>query len=604
MTHDLLFPASFLDDPKLYFALLQTLLVVFTNCQGEILAQHLENLDKGLIDRVIEFSRHVAGSSQITAAYEYYGEASGLAAERAAVEVLLVIRDFQSKLMSYVKVIDEKTVIVAAVDKWVFERDVDRGFLGEALAWGLIFPYSPMINGEYLHQQEVKIKKRLILELMENLVLEFPELSFELRIKPEYFMFEVMMGRARIFPPMINNLGNFMREDSREERVNHTLRGYLEALEELEEEGTISLSKGYVRMSREFVENAQNPRVRLMNLSKNVPRALFTSALRIFPRILNALSQNREVLLNLQRATEVNSKSVCQIEIPEKYVYAPTASGLVSLANRTDIEAFAREVLHADKNAEITTEPVGGILNDVFLVKAYVQGKERKVIVKRFKDWSSVKWFPLTLWSAGTRTFAVLGRSRLERECAINQVLYSKGFDVPRLLHVSPNARLVFMDYVEGENASKTVKRLAEAKTAADTKKGLKIIERIGRKFAKVHALGIALGDTKPENILIGEHSEIYLMDFEQASRNGDKAWDVAEFLYYAGHDLPPLVETRTAELIAEAFIEGYVAAGGGVEVVRKAGNPKYTKVFSVFTFPHVMLAMSNVCRRAGGSKQ
>ncbi len=568
------------------------------------MAHYLENENRRLTEQILKFGRHVAGLNQITAAYIYGNDAFGMPGGKAVLEVLLVIRGFQSKLMSYVKIFDERTIIVVAADEWVFERDVDRGFLGEALAWGMIFPYSPLINGEYLHLKEVKLKKRLILELMENLVLEYPELSYEMRIKPEYFMFEAMISRGRIFPPMIYNLGNFMREDGKKERVNHTLRGYSEALEELEEEGTISLSKDYVRISKRFVENSQNPRVRLMNLSKNVPRALFTSALRIFPRILNTLSQNREVLLNLQRATEANSKSVCQIEVPEKYVYIPTASGLVSLANRTDIEAFAREVLHADKNAEITTEPVGGILNDVFLVKAYVQGKERKVIVKRFKDWSSVKWFPLTLWSAGTRTFAVLGRSRLERECAINQVLYSKGFDVPRLLHVSPNARLVFMEYVEGENASKTVKELAESKTAADTKKGLKIIERIGRKFAKVHALGIALGDTKPENILIGEHSEIYLMDFEQASRNGDKAWDVAEFLYYAGHDLPPLVETRTAELIAEAFIEGYVAAGGGVEVVRKAGNPKYTKVFSVFTFPHVMLAMSNVCRRAGGSKQ
>jgi len=261
-------------------------------------------------------------------------------------------------------------------------------------------------------------------------------------------------------------------------------------------------------------------------------------------------------------------------------------------------------LLRVDKDTKIAIEEMGGILNDVFLIKASVRDEEKKVVVKRFRDWSSFKWFPLTLWSVGTRTFAVLGLQRLERECAINQYLNSRGIAVPKLLHVSTDDRLVFMEYVEGEDASKVVKRVAKLKTAVQAKKNLKIIERIGKKFARVHALGIALGDTKPENIIIGKHSEIILTDFEQASRNGDKVWDIAEFLYYAGHDMPPLTETRVAELVAEAFIAGYLEAGGKTEAVRKAGNPKYTKVFSVFTLPHIMLAISNICRRTGKTEE
>jgi hypothetical protein len=107
------------------------------------------------------------------------------------------------------------------------------------------------------------------------------------------------------------------------------------------------------------------------------------------------------------------------------------------------------------------------------------------------------------------------------------------------------------------------------------------------------------LGDTKPENILIGKNGEIFFMDFEQASRKGDQVWDVAEFLYYTGHDIPALVDVHVAERIAEAFIGGYLEAGGEAETAKKAGNPKYTKVFSVFTLPHIMIVISNVCRRA-----
>jgi len=188
----------------------------------------------------------------------------------------------------------------------------------------------------------------------------------------------------------------------------------------------------------------------------------------------------------------------------------------------------------------------------------------------------------------------------MERECAINQQLYSNGFAVPKILYVSHDKRLIFMEHVEGESLEKTIKQIAESKTSKETNEALKIVYMVGEIFAQVHALNIALGDTKPENILIGKNGEIYLLDFEQASRSGDKVWDVAEFLYYAGHYISPFVGIQPAELIAKAFVEGYLKAGGNVKVVRSAGNPKYTKVFSVFTFPHIILAISNVCRKAG----
>jgi len=463
----------------------------------------------------------------------------------------------------------------------------------------LVFPYLPLINEEYLHEQEVKLKRRLVLELLENLVLDFPELSHELHIEPEYFMYETIVRRARLFPPMISVLQNIARRDSKNMRP--VLAGYLEALRDLERCGAIGFSNEYVRISEEFISGIQSPRTRLVNVSKAVPRTLFTSLLNIMPRLFESLSKNNEAFLQFlgfQAIVRKSPEHVTQVNIPESYLHIPTASGLVSLTNRMDIQAFARKVLRTGKDAEIKIKPIGGVLNDVYLVEVSEGSKKRKVIVKEFKDWSSFKWFPLSLWGVGTRRFTVLGRSRLEREYAMNEFLRSKGFTVPSLLHVSPNQRLVFMEYIEGETATAILRKAVRSKVASETRKEMKVIERIGRKLARVHALGIVLGDAKPENIMIGKNSEIYLMDFEQASRNGDKAWDVAEFLYYAGHDLPMLTETRQVELISRTFIKGYLEAGGDAEAVRKAGTAKYTKVFSVFTLPHIMIAISNVLKR------
>jgi tRNA A-37 threonylcarbamoyl transferase component Bud32 len=160
------------------------------------------------------------------------------------------------------------------------------------------------------------------------------------------------------------------------------------------------------------------------------------------------------------------------------------------------------------------------------------------------------------------------------------------------------------MEYVEGENLGKVIKRVVNAKNTEEVKEDLDIISKVGEKLAEVHAFGIALGDTKPENLMVKKNGEICLLDFEQASRNGDKVWDIAELLYYAGHYISPLVGTRSTEFITKAFIDGYLRAGGDVKLVKKAGNPRYTKVFSIFTFPHIILAISNICRKADKLKE
>ena len=552
-----------------------------------------------LLSEILDFCRHVAGANQIIAACVCGDYALGLSDAKSLVETLLVVNGFQPKLMNYLKAFGERSVVVLVVDQGVFEMDVERGFLGEAVAGSLLFPYIALANGDYLHFQEVKLKKRLILELLENLVLAFPELSYELHIKPEYFLYETILSRARLFPPMLYDVFNLIRNDVKKKNVESSLQGFLEALKDLEGENIVNFSDGYVKISREFVDKAKSQKVRFTSLFKTAQRALFTSLLGIFPKTLSFLSQNREALFKLQRFSRENSERVHQIEEPQKYLYVPTASGLVPLASKIDVETFARKVLCAGADAIVEVEEVGGVLNDVYLVKALVNGVEKRVVVKSFRDWSSFKWFPLTLWTFGTRTFAVLGLSRLERECAISQLLHSKGFAVPKILHVSHSERLIFMEYIEGESLSKVVKRILGSKNADSVKKDLEVIRRVGGEFAKIHALGIALGDTKPENIIVGKNGEIYILDFEQASRNGDKVWDVAEFLYYSGHYISPFVGVRPAQLIAEAFIEGYLGAGGNIKTVKEAGNPKYTKVFSVFTLPHVMFVVSNTCRKA-----
>ncbi len=256
------------------------------------------------------------------------------------------------------------------------------------------------------------------------------------------------------------------------------------------------------------------------------------------------------------------------------------------------IEEFVKRTIPDGHALEVDIKRLGGVLNAVYILKLHRE-KEENIVVKVFKDWYGWKWFPLALWALGTRGFAILGKSRLEREYAINRFLSSRGFNVPRIVHVSPEQRLIFQEYVEGKRVTEIIKQICsseeERTDLADA------IKQVGKEIAKVHELDVALGDCKPENIIIAKDGKIYFVDLEQAERGGDQTWDIAELLYYSGHyaSISPIEATR---VITREFIKGYLEAGGKTENIKRARSPKYIKVFSFFTPPHTLYVISATC--------
>ncbi len=546
-----------------------------------------------LTKQILEYCRHIAGQSKITAIAEVDDYGKKPVSERFIIEVMMIVYDFQPRLISHLKVINGKTVFFFVVDQWVFERDIDRGLLGEAIAGKLIFPYRTFQGESYLKEKELTLKQRLIVELLENLVINFPELAERIRILPQYFMYEVLSSRVRVFPLLnyeIADLTGVLTQNGEK-----TLESYNLALKRLEMQSVIVHQNGYVAVTKHFINQCKDPKKRIINLAKQMPRTLFTALFGVVPQLMNVVTQNAETFLKTQKINWLRQQETARFIDPQKYVFFPAGEGLVSLSDKIDIKGFTQRLLLKDANAEVDVEPIGGVLNDVYLIKA----GERKVLVKRFKDWSGFKWFPLSLWSFGARSFSVSGQARLAKECAISEVLHSEGFNVPKIFHVSNAERLVFMEFIEGESLGKIIKKygiLDDVEVNIDV---LGTIRGVGVNLAKVHTNNIVLGDTKPDNVLIKQDGTIYFIDFEQAEQGGDRAWDIAVFLYYCGHYLQPFDGTSKAEAIAKAFIDGYLEGGGNINDIHKAATPKYTRIFSIFTMPGIMLVIANSCRKA-----
>jgi len=551
-----------------------------------------------LTTQILEFCSHVAWKSKIVAVAEVDNYSLKEPNERTILEVMLVIHDFQPRLMSYLKSIKNKTVFVFAVDQWIFERDIDRGMLGEAIASKLVFPYHALLGESYLREREGVLKQRLVLELLENIIINFPELAHRIQILPQYFMYEVFSNRIRVFPLLAYDVANLTCGLIQNEE--QSLNIYKVALKQLEAQKKISFRNGYVLITKEFIAQCQDPKLRIINLAKNAPRTLFISIFGVLPQLMSIVSQNIDTFLRTQKINWIRSTNQAASFIdPQEYIFFPTTTGLVSLSDKLDIKGFTQKILLKGQNANIEVKPVGGMLNDVYVINASVNGVVTRILAKRFKDWSGFKWFPLTLWSFGARSFAVSGQSRLAKECAISEFLLNQGFNVPKILHVSNAERIVFMEFIEGEGLNQAIKRYSTATNNAITSDVLGKVGMLGETMAQVHGHNVSLGDTKPDNVLIKPDGTIFLIDFEQAMQGGDKAWDVAVFLYYCGHYLQPFDSNTKAERIAQAFIGGYLRGGGNIDNINKAGLPKYTRVFSIFTMPPIMLAISNVCKKA-----
>jgi len=554
--------------------------------------------DDALRNSTLDLCHSIAGHRKIVAACHYGPSASGYADEKSSVNLLLVLSGYKPLLKTHRKSLNQKDAYVLTVDQGAFKKDIEKGLLGEFAAEKLIVPYEPIINGDYLWRQEVVVKKRIVWELLEDIVLEFPELSHELVIKPEYFMHETLMRRAKLFPPVTYRLLNMLQNNLKQKNAKIMMQGYREALEELSRENWITLSREQVKIKPKLIKTIKSRKLRIPILLKSLQKATLLHILSALPKMMSPLAYDEELYMTTHTEVVGNEDLKSQLEDPENYLLMPTPLGPVPLSDKTTIEEFVRKTVPGASVSKVKTREIGGVLNSVYLLTIQGDHEKQRVVVKKFKDWVGFKWFPLSLWALGTKSFAVLGQSRLEREYALNQFLQSQGLSVPRILYISPNESLIFKEFVEGESLVEVVKRVM-TKGGVDDKE-LQLIKEVGRRIAETHRVGVALGDCKPENFIVTSEGKLYFVDLEQASRDGNQTWDVAEFLYYSGHYVPPLASAKSVELIVKAFINGYLGAGGKRETIKKAASPRYTKVFSIFTQPHVILAVSNLCRRIG----
>jgi len=558
--------------------------------------------DVSIRSEILRICRESVSPDEIFASCTYGPRVYGYLGDRANINLLLVLQTHRPKIRHFAKKFNDVEVSILAMTLEAFESDVELGQFGEIVAEIIALPYHSLVNADYLEEMEVKIKRRFVLELLRNIIWQYPDLSTELLIEPEYFMYEGFRRRVRLLPALAHGFAEVFQKNVRKQNINSIMHGYLEALKILETENIVRSSNSYVRIDKEFAEEVKRQYNRFSKLLQPLRKGLRSYARSFYLRVASGSTQRQHSYLKNEQK-KAQGRFIIELEEAEKCLLMPTPSGPVPLSNKTSIQDFAQKTMLGREASKIEVEQIGGVLNSVFLLTLRRDNQTQKIVAKKFEDWQGFKWLPLALWTLGTQSFAVLGKARLEKEYSTNQLLSKHGFNVPRILHVSLKERLIFEEFVQGQKLDEIVKEIISRSSEESKTKESEIIKSVGKEVARAHSLNIALGDCKPENMLVTEDRQVCFLDLEQATRNGNQPWDIAEFLYYSGHYLLPIHSDKAARIITSSFLEGYIEGGGKRENVKEAASAKYTKVFSVFTLPHVLLAIANTCKRIGEEK-
>lgn len=455
------------------------------------------------------------------------------------------------------------------VDQEMLDQDARSSYLGEFVVGRLLNVYEPISNPELFRSVELEYKKRVLVEALLELSSDYGDFGRHLLVPYDYFLFDKLHRRAAIYPPALYSYVHTYTCKLGDENRQISTSGFETAAQALQPRGFLRAEGTGVRMVPEKLRGDAFTRVQ--SLFSVTARGVTQYAIHGYAGRVGPSVFSREALSKLRRMRET-PPPFTPLEQPrsllrlEEGTVVPDASFLVKeLARLLGFESYSTK-----------ETDIGEPYSTTRVLTFRDSSRERAVVVKNYTDVRSLKWALLGIWASAANKFSTGPVSRMDREYGMTLALRAKGVLVPPILAVAPAERILVKDFVGGPTLASQINNFL--KGGSD---GTAPVAEYGRLMAKIHLSGIALGDAKPSNVIISPEG-LYLTDLEQAVLGGDKAWDVAEFLYYTAK---LSVREDAMKKVASSFLESYVKNGDGASIT-KARGPKYFGPFRPFLTP------------------
>jgi Kae1-associated kinase Bud32 len=509
------------------------------------------------------------GVGNVIAVCVYGSHVAGYARPDSDYDVIAVLRKYTAKI-GYKYVREPLLCSILAVEKGILYDDARKSWLGEFVAGRFLNVYEPLIGKEFLEEVEIEYKKRVILEILSEFNGKFQPLMDLIKFPLEYFLFEKLRRRMQFYPPAAYSYTKTYGGTFRDKNIGCSLDGFRKAAFELSRENScITLEDDLIWVSD---PNSFSRMGKVKAIVEETKRDITSYATHIYCGRVGVSIILEELKSKIERHGKI--EPLDDLKHPSAYLNIPEGKLIVNEKNWVERVA---EYLELGKDYSYRIEKIGGYGIDklVNVARKYVFTSGEKVcevVVKRFKDPRNIKWAVLALATLADIRFEVLPLKRMANEYRMVLELRKAGFNVPKIHAVDLDRIQLITEYIVGENVGKLIK---------DGK--IEHLIKVGEEIGRLHSIGYVLGDAKPDNMIISE-DRIYFTDLEQAKVNGDRVWDIVEFLNYS---VAFSFDAENAWKIANLFSKGYLKYGR-VEDLKEVKSTKYSIIFKPLITPQV----------------
>ncbi|MEM2154242.1 MAG: hypothetical protein QXY76_04960 [Nitrososphaeria archaeon] len=510
------------------------------------------------------------GRDNVLAACIYGSHVAGYARPDSDYDVIVVLRNYAAKI-GYKYIREPILASILAVEKRILYDDAKKSSLGEFVVGRFLNIYEPLVGKDLLEEVEIEYKKRVILEILSEFNGKFQPLMNVIRFPLRYFLFEKLRRRMQFYPPAVYSYTKTYGGALREKNIEFSLEGFRRAaLQLVKEKCCIAFKDDSVWISD---PNSFNRISKIKAIVEETKRDITSYATHIYCGRVGVSIILEELKSKIERQGKVELLN--DLKCPSKYLNVP--EGIV-IVNEKDWIKRMVECLELGDDYSYRVEKIGGYGIDkiVSVARKYVfmsNGKVFNVVVKRFRDPRNIKWAVLALATLADIRFEVLPLKRMANEYTNNLEFKRFGFNVPKIHAVDLDRIQLITEYIEGENVSTLLKNGE-----------FEVLEKVGEEIGRLHSKGYALGDAKPDNMIVSKDDKIFFTDLEQAKVGGEIVWDIAEFINYS---LAFSFDAENAWKIANIFSKGYLKYGRA-EDLRKVGDKKYSLIFKPFITPQV----------------
>ena len=506
--------------------------------------------------------------TDISALAAYGSKVAGYARPDSDYDMIIISKRFREGVR-YRYVDSPVAASALIVDEHMLRDDAASSYLGEFVVGRLLNVYEPIVNANLFRDVELDYKKRVMVEALLELSSDYGDFGRHLTIPYEYFLFDKLHKRAAIYPPALYSYVHTYTCPMGVQNMSNSVAAFAAAAASLEPKEFLRTLPGGVAMIPEKLKaDAFTHFHSMFSLTARgvTQYAVHGYAGRVGPSVFS-----REALSKLRRMRE-SPPPFAPLEEPrtllklEEGSFVPDASLLVEALSRLlGFETYS------------TRERDIGEPYSTTRVLTFVDGsREKSVVVKNYTDVRSLKWALLGVWASTANRFSASPTSRLDREYGMTLKLKGLGILVPSVVAVAPGERILVKEFVNGPTLSTIINGLLRG-----GEDGLDYVSGYGEVVARVHSQGIALGDSKPSNVVVSSQG-LCLTDLEQAFPGGDQAWDIAEFLYYTAK---LSIKDEAMRKVASAFLQSYAKSGARSNVAKARGQ-RYFGPFRPFLTP------------------